>query len=305
MSRPRYLPFSMGPPVTTSVGMSTDDAPMMVAGVVLSQPHNRTTPSNGLARMDSSTSMLVRLRYSMVVGRMTGSPRLITGNSSGKPPAFQTPRFTASATRSRCALQGVTSLAVLQIPITGRPSKFSAANPWFFIHDRCAKFIISSPPNQAWLRYPDSPLPLAIPQTPQGSSAATRRCDQCGDTRGPPRRARTGPGRLQAIETGDKPCRRRYPTASGSPVLIRAPACPWMVQVPANQATSGSIRANTLLWCGVGWSRSTSLWRDRTASPESVLFYGSSCPQVRPVDEGSTASCDEQERIGCDDTGRV
>ena len=32
------------------------------AGVVLSQPQSSTTPSSGLARIDSSTSMLARLR---------------------------------------------------------------------------------------------------------------------------------------------------------------------------------------------------------------------------------------------------
>ena len=87
MSWPRNLPFSIGPPETPMVGRSQLAAPMSSAGVVLSQPIKRTTPSIGLARIDSSTSMLTRLRNSMVVGRIKVSPRLITGNSSGKPPA--------------------------------------------------------------------------------------------------------------------------------------------------------------------------------------------------------------------------
>ena len=43
-------------------------------GVVLSQPHISTTPSMGLPRMLSSTSMLTRLRNSIAVGRRLVSP---------------------------------------------------------------------------------------------------------------------------------------------------------------------------------------------------------------------------------------
>ena len=100
MLRPWNTPFSMGPPVTISAGMSTLAAAISMAGVVLSQPVSNTTPSSGLARMSSSTSMAMGLRKSMAVGRMSASPRDMVGNSSGKPPACQTPRFTASATRS-------------------------------------------------------------------------------------------------------------------------------------------------------------------------------------------------------------
>jgi hypothetical protein len=55
----------------------------------------------------------------MVVGRMNISPSEMVGNSSGKPPATHTPRFTASATVRRCALQLFSSLQELQMPITG------------------------------------------------------------------------------------------------------------------------------------------------------------------------------------------
>ena len=62
ISRPLYLPVSIGPPDTTMVGIFTLHAPITNEGVVLSQPHKRTTPSIGFARIDSSTSMLARLR---------------------------------------------------------------------------------------------------------------------------------------------------------------------------------------------------------------------------------------------------
>ena len=98
---PRYLPLSIGPPETTSVGKSQLAAPITRAGVVLSQPQSRTTPSMGLARSDSSTSMLTKFRYSIAVGRMLVSPVDMTGNSSGRPPASHTPRFTRSAKSRR------------------------------------------------------------------------------------------------------------------------------------------------------------------------------------------------------------
>src|SRR3978361_1085122 len=122
---PFQWPFNMGPPEITNVGIFTLQAPITKAGVVLSQPHSNTTPSTGLARIDSSTSMLTRLRYNMAVGLIKVSPSDMTGNSTGKPPASNTPFFTDSAKSLRCALQGVSSLQVLQIPITGLPSNIS------------------------------------------------------------------------------------------------------------------------------------------------------------------------------------
>ena len=67
--------------------------------------------------------MAIRLRKSIVVGFIRTSPSEIVGNSSGNPPADHTPRFTASATWRRCALQLVSSDHELATPITGRPSK--------------------------------------------------------------------------------------------------------------------------------------------------------------------------------------
>ena len=60
---------------------------------------------------------------------MNGSPSEIVGNSSGTPPAFQTPRFAASATSRRCRLQWFSSLHELQTPMTGLFSKMSRFRP--------------------------------------------------------------------------------------------------------------------------------------------------------------------------------
>src|SRR4026207_1064601 len=103
-------------------GKSTLHAPITSEGVVLSQPQSSTTPSTGFARIDSSTSILTRLRYNIAVGFISVSPKDITGNSTGNPPASEIPLFTDSANSLKCALQGVSSLHVLQIPMTGLSS---------------------------------------------------------------------------------------------------------------------------------------------------------------------------------------
>ncbi len=87
ISLPRNLPLSMGPPDRPIVGKSQLAAPINKDGVVLSQPINSTTPSMGLPRIDSSASMLARLRNSIAVGLSWVSPSDITGNSNGNPPA--------------------------------------------------------------------------------------------------------------------------------------------------------------------------------------------------------------------------
>src|SRR4051812_31171789 len=122
MLAPRCLPVSIAPPETTIVGRSTLDAPMTSEGVVLSHPQRSTTPSRGLALIDSSTSMLTRFRKSIAVGLINVSPKDITGNSTGKPPASQMPRLTNSASSRKCELHGVSSDQVLHMPITGLPA---------------------------------------------------------------------------------------------------------------------------------------------------------------------------------------
>ena len=83
MSLPLCLPFSIGPPVTTIAGTLQLAAPINRAGVVLSQPVSNTTPSIGLPRMASSTSILAKLRVNIAVGRKLDSPLEKTGNSTG------------------------------------------------------------------------------------------------------------------------------------------------------------------------------------------------------------------------------
>ena len=65
----------------------------------------------------------------MAVGRSSVSPSDMTGNSSGKPPASYTPILTCSASVRKWLLQGVSSLKVLQMPMTGRPSNWSCGTP--------------------------------------------------------------------------------------------------------------------------------------------------------------------------------
>src|SRR4051812_1416969 len=55
---PRNCPDSIGPPDRPMVGRLQLAAPIKSDGVVLSQPMSNTTPSSGLPRMHSSTSML-------------------------------------------------------------------------------------------------------------------------------------------------------------------------------------------------------------------------------------------------------
>ena len=151
-SVPRYLPLSIGPPVTITAGRSTLAAAISSPGVVLSHPDSSTTPSSGLARISSSASMASRFRYSMAVGRSSVSPRAMAGNSSGNPPACHTPRLTDSATRCRWTLHGASSDQVVAMPITGRPSKTSGVNPSLRIQDRWAIPVRPVAPNHWALR---------------------------------------------------------------------------------------------------------------------------------------------------------
>src|SRR6266545_2795991 len=94
----------------------------------------------------------------MVVGFTKTSPSDMTGNSSGKPPAARTPRFTDSATRRRWTLQFASSLQELQIPISGRPRKDSSEKPSDFSQERCRKPSRSERSNHLRLRRPSPPL---------------------------------------------------------------------------------------------------------------------------------------------------
>ena len=85
----------------------------------------------------------------MAVGRSRLSPSDMTGNSSGKPPASHTPRFTHSANSRKWPLHGVNSDHVLQMPMTGRPLNRSCDQPWFFIQVRYINPFLSCLPNHA------------------------------------------------------------------------------------------------------------------------------------------------------------
>ncbi len=84
---PRNVPLSIGPPGTTTAGRSTEAAAIRSAGIVLSQPPRRTTPSIGLARSISSVAIAAMFRQSIAVGRTWVSPRDTTGRLRGMPPA--------------------------------------------------------------------------------------------------------------------------------------------------------------------------------------------------------------------------
>ena len=89
-------------------------------------------------------------------------PSEITGNSTASRPP---PRRRASRARRasrRCALQGVSSDQVLQMPMTGRPSKTSSGSPWFRIQLRWMKPSLSALPNQAADRSPRTGLSCTL-----------------------------------------------------------------------------------------------------------------------------------------------
>ena len=126
---PLKVPVNIGPPGTTIDGRSTDDAPINNAGIVLSQPPNRTAPSIGFARIISSVAMAAILRHNIAVGRTCVSPSETIGRFSGTPPDSQIPFFTLCAISSKCVLQGARSEAVLTIAICGRPSNAESGFP--------------------------------------------------------------------------------------------------------------------------------------------------------------------------------
>ncbi len=123
-------------------------APMIKAGVVLSQPPIRTAPSTGCERSNSSVSIARKLRYIMLVGLVICSPTLMAGSSTGKPPACQMPRFTSSARCRMWLWQVFVSDQVLTMPITGLPAKSSRAKPISMVRERWPKARILSTPNQ-------------------------------------------------------------------------------------------------------------------------------------------------------------
>src|SRR5262249_39081869 len=113
--------------------------------------------------MDSSTSIAIRLRYSIVVGFISDSPRDITGNSTGNPPACSTPRLTDSASPRRWMVQVTSSYNGCKIPVTGRPRNVSSVTPVDLSQDRCRKPSRSLRSNHSSLRRPPFCLPKLAP----------------------------------------------------------------------------------------------------------------------------------------------
>ena len=149
---PRNTAGAAGPPVSTIAGTSALAAPISCAGTVLSHPPSSTTASKGYARIDSSTSIAIRFRNSIVVGFINCSPSDIVGNSRGKPPAASTPRRTESARPRKCMLQFTTSDHELQIPTIGLPSNAIRENPDARMAERWTKPGTFCPANHLALR---------------------------------------------------------------------------------------------------------------------------------------------------------
>ena len=141
-----------GPAGMTMAGRFALVAPITSAGIVLSQPPIRTTPSTGYDRSASSASIARRLRYIMVLGFMYVSPSVMTGISIGKPPACQMPRLTSSARTRKCVWHGFASLHVFRMAMTGLPEMSSTLNPACLARERCPNDRRSSLPNHRWLR---------------------------------------------------------------------------------------------------------------------------------------------------------
>ena len=133
---PRNQPFSIGPPETRIAGMSTLAAPISSAGVVLSQPASSTTPSMrvGADRLldvhGAEVAVHHRGRAERALARR--EDRELERQPAGLVDAVPHPLGEVA----QVGVAGVSSDQVLQMPMTGRPSKRSAGSPWFFIQQR-------------------------------------------------------------------------------------------------------------------------------------------------------------------------
>ena len=112
----------IGPATSCTAGRSAEAAPMSCAGTVLSQPPSSTTASIGWARIISSTSIDMRFLNIIDVGLRNTSPSDTVGNSSGRPPAPSTPRFSASMSSGKWRWQLLKPLFESAMPTTGRSS---------------------------------------------------------------------------------------------------------------------------------------------------------------------------------------
>src|SRR5215471_737407 len=125
--------------------------------------------------MHSSTSIAMRLRYSIADGFIRLSPSEIVGNSRGSAPACSTPRFTASASPRKWMLQLTSSDQELQIPITGRPDREYCEMPCAWMAVRWTKPVRSRGLNQRALLSCELPLVLiSCQRTRRGRSIRLR-----------------------------------------------------------------------------------------------------------------------------------
>src|SRR5262249_28911109 len=141
--------------------MSAETAPLSSARMVLSEPPNSTTESSGSAFTISSTSIDIRLRSSIEVGKENASCSETVGKTNGRPPASLTPRAIASASCGAVRRHGLKSDAVGDTPTTGRSSaaavmpaplrkprrrnRAKSSSPYWARRDRRPRFIDFSP----------------------------------------------------------------------------------------------------------------------------------------------------------------
>ena len=146
---PRNRSTGREPPVTRTVGTLALIAPISAPGTLLSQLARMTSPSSGLARTSSSTSIASRLRYSIALGFMRSSPSEMVPNSAPIPPASVMPAFTSAASSFSGRLHGFRSLAEFAIPITGWLAPLRTGRPALASATRCSTATSSSPASHA------------------------------------------------------------------------------------------------------------------------------------------------------------
>ncbi len=131
---PRYLPDSIGPPETPMVGRSHARRAHQQRRRGLVAAHQQHDAVDRVARGSTPRRPCWRgcgtaSRSAAAASRRATSP----GTRAGSRRPRARPACTCSASTRKCALQGVSSDQVLQMPMTGRPSNWSCGMPRFFI----------------------------------------------------------------------------------------------------------------------------------------------------------------------------
>ena len=102
-------------------GRLTVHAAINAAGVVLSQPVVRTTPSKGYPYNTSTNERYAKFLSNAAVGLLPVSCIGWVGNSIGIPPASLIPFLICFESSKKCLLHGTKSLPDWAIPIIGFP----------------------------------------------------------------------------------------------------------------------------------------------------------------------------------------